>query len=179
MTGRIKQTDTAQTNVATVNPIGSFRQARAPPAEPHEPTLTQIVSVETEKIEKPTSGVLREGCALAALAGGLITDTPTILIESVQVGSHVHANVRAGVDPDGSMSLLGMSVLRRINGGKFTIVAANNVLVRMRGSDRLPRGGTRRLTMLSATLTTKETMTKTTQTVTRPTKPRSHWLLWP
>jgi clan AA aspartic protease (TIGR02281 family) len=65
----------------------------------------------------------------STLAGGLTTDTPTILIDSVQVGSHVIANVRAGVDPDGSMSLLGMSVLRRINSGKFTIDTANNVLV--------------------------------------------------
>jgi clan AA aspartic protease (TIGR02281 family) len=65
----------------------------------------------------------------STLANGLTTDTPTILIDSVQVGGHVVTSVRAGVDPDGAMSLLGMSVLRQINSGKFTIDTANNVLV--------------------------------------------------
>jgi hypothetical protein len=64
----------------------------------------------------------------STLANNVATETPTILIDSIQIGSHVVTDVRARVDPDGAMTLLGMSVLRQINGGKFTIYTANNVL---------------------------------------------------
>jgi clan AA aspartic protease (TIGR02281 family) len=50
----------------------------------------------------------------------------TIIISSMKVGSHYLGNVRAGVAPNGAMSLLGMSVLNRI--GKFSVDAANGVL---------------------------------------------------
>ena len=61
------------------------------------------------------------------LAGGVKQEFRQVNISSVTVGGHVVNNVHAGVTPDGSDMLLGLSVLAKVS-GKFAINVANSTL---------------------------------------------------
>jgi clan AA aspartic protease (TIGR02281 family) len=61
------------------------------------------------------------------LAGGVKQEFRQVNISSVTVGGHVVNNVHAGVTPDGSDMLLGLSVLAQV-APKFAINVANSTL---------------------------------------------------
>ena len=73
-------------------------------------------------------GLAQEGPqGIATLADGSQREQQNVIIDTVTIGSHVLHDVLAGVSPDGSDMLLGLSVLNKI--GRFTIDGANHKLI--------------------------------------------------
>jgi clan AA aspartic protease (TIGR02281 family) len=73
-------------------------------------------------------GLAHEGPqGIAMLADGSQREFQSVIIDTVTIGSHVLHDVHAGVSPDGSDMLLGLSVLNKI--GRFTIDGANHKLI--------------------------------------------------
>ena len=74
------------------------------------------------------SGAATEGPSTSVIhADGLPHPCRTIIIRQMRIGSHVVSDVRSTVEPDSSISLVGMAVLRAIS-GRFSIDLANSEL---------------------------------------------------